>query len=549
MVFVDVTRVSGEAASESPVNNALSRQSLEVAAAPSSGATTRVTRVVVEVAVETPAIMLMPRESLEVAASPSAGAMTRVTRLVGEVAIDVPAKNLLSKQSLEVMQEPSTGSAPVRVARVFGEFAVRRDSPRPIPIPLPTDLTWWMHNWVTVPSLTTSFLTDVTEAPSHVAESRRALRAKPQRGATVRLGPVQGVGAVDLLIQHAKRFVRERMVMPLYPDKTPLLADAVSAATSLTFDTRYGRFFPGGRIAAFILDPRQEIVDVRVYQMDQVTGTGATLFGTVGTNLSASATRIMPLIDVRVRDRQRLQLLLQGDTAEATFEVEEVGGDSALPVLAIGAVDFASDGLAIWPYDHDWTRDLEFEYRREGVKLSEGRNERFEPHGERERMVHSYQLADAREPHAQGPGLFEAIRFFEAHRGRLAPFWHMDQECLWTVVNWRTGGNAFLFDVSPLNTFPKFQERIQETDHVGILMKDGRRFVREVVTITSGASWQLTVSEALPAAYTAADVEQLSVARKTRFGSDSRTEEWEAPVAGRVSHELVELLSEEDFTL
>jgi hypothetical protein len=542
MVTLDVTRVSGETLAESPESVQVNGQTLTLVGQGTASAPLRATRVSGEVLVKVPSRVQATGQSLTLVGQGGGSVPLRASRVSGEVLIDATPTPSVTAQSLTIVGK-NVGNVPLRVTRVSGEILIRPPAPPPIPIPLPADLTWWLHNWVVVPTLTSSFSTDVTRSPEKGTEGRRALRAKPVRSAEVQIGPVEGRENVESLIRHAKRFVRERMVMPIFADVIQLTTAADDTDTKLLCDPRQRRFFNGGRIVVLTLGPLEEILAAQVYTIETVGNDFIDVGAALGFDYEAIRTVILPLIDVEQVGQTKFVFNKRGDVGTALINVQEISGDSALPALGLSGFYQHSDGRYVFPFFHNWAEDLEVTYDREGSVVDEGHVAEFEAEEEREHVVHHAQAAGDRET------CMSFNRFFEGHMGRCMEFWHVDTECFWEVASWRPSGIATRVDLVPFGEFDTFVERLEETDFIGFFLKDGRVLVREVITKVEAASWQLTVSGDLPMGYSAADVEHVAVARLSRFDSDSNTEQWEAPLAGRIDYAVRELLNEGDVEL
>lgn len=543
MVIIDAFRLAGEALTESPVSIQLNAQAMTLVAEGVDPVAILVPRLAGEVLLKVPPRVQLAQQSLTLVAESDDTVAILVPRLAGEVLLRGTPIVQMNQQSLTLVAE-SAETAAVRVPRLVGEVLMRAPAAAPTPITLPDDLTWWLHNWVQVPTLTTEFVTTIETAPETGTEGRRAGRQKPRRFGSVLIGPVEGRAEVQELIRYAKRFNRERMVMPIFDDVTVVTANAEDSDNFVMMDTTEGRFFNGARVVILQLGPLQTITNALVRRILTTYPDKLTFTTLLGVDLSAPGTVVMPLLDVEQVGSTKFTFVQRGDAGQAEIEFAEISGDSTLPALGIGGgVSAHSDGRYIWPFDHNWAENLETELVTPGEVTDSGNASFFQPDGPAPFLIHRYQTAGARATQ------FAANRFFEAHLGRLLAFWHIDQKCLWEAAAYRSTGNPTFLDISPLGDFEAFVADIEETDYIGLVLSNGRRLVREVVTITDGVTWRLTVSEALPAGYTVEDVVHVAVARDSRFDHDALTENYEAPIAGRMSFDIRELLGEEDTSL
>jgi hypothetical protein len=244
-------------------------------------------------------------------------------------------------------------------------------------------------------------------------------------------------------------------------------------------------------------------------------------------------------VDVKQTSGPKLEYAGDSNQAFAELEVEEISGPGSLPgAQTLPAGLPTASGVAIWPFEQDWSNNLEVEFRREGSSSSDGRDSYFIADGTKERMRTKYLVGGDRD------ATLDLIGFFEYHKGRLVPFWHLDPQCHWTVHTWQPGSvlNRILLD--PLGLFADFQADVAEILKVGIVLTDGTFLIRTVSTTSSGTFWTMNLTSNLPTGYTAANVKHIALARKTRFDSDTLAEGWGAIECAKISTELLELTGE-----
>lgn len=473
--------------------------------------------------------------------SGSGSGNVEVARLTRETGMHFPSQARVYAQNVNVLlDEPSgSGSGNVEVSRLTREILGRCVDQQVAWSP--TIEEFFAHNWATFAKLSTAYQTDIVQASETLAEKRRSLINRPERTMRLRWSEA-GRSEVDKLLVQLRRFGSERMTVPLYMDQSEVTAESLSGTSVLHANFSEGRYFPNTPILIVETDHAGRPLGFSTNTIAVNSGASATLQNTLSATTRPGCHVVFPLI--RVHEVLAVNIENLSDrVVNLTMEVTEVLGKNAIPASTCDTPPgFGTyNGIPIFCPLHDWSRPLKVTFLREGRKLRLGRGETMHLRGPRHRVEHDIQFTVDR------TDMWEVFRFFDSRRGRALPFWLMDQENLWEVVD-HVGGGSFL-GIDPLNSFTAFQD---EMEYVGIEYTDGLCTIHQVITIQDTAGqWRLTLApgDELLAGRTVNDVHRVGRARICRNKSDEFTEEWQTTEAIRFTMKVVELFNEGSVTL
>lgn len=534
MVRVHVTRQAIEILSKVPTAATLRRQELEALTEGDGTAPVQVTRQAIEILSKVPPTATLRRQELEALTEGDGTAPVQVPRQAIEILSKVPSRSSLTRQELEALVQ-STGTAPVQVTRQAIEILSRRPIFIGPGIDLPAGLDFFSHNWASVVELDSSYMTDITMAHT-VAEERRALVQKPARTLTFRWLK-QDLDVLDRFYVTLRRLTSDRLVMPLYCDQADVTAD--SSGTTLNCEGAYRRFFPGGRV---LIMPRTASIarssECIIRTIQHSTDTALVLTSSLGTTVTAGRYVVFPLIDVEIELVPEF-VLYTDNTADFGFTVTEIPGRAALPPTQQGHPGGfpLQAGYPVFDVEPNWGGKLTTTYRREGERYQRGRAGVVQTYGDRYRQVQSFQdmVLHPREE------AWKVVRFFDTRKGRVRPFWLVDQERQWKVVE---VASPFI-SIVPVNIFADFTD----VGHIGIVMKDGTTYVRKVNTIQDIGVWRLTTTGASLPAIDVNQVQRIARARLSRWDHDNLTESWSTTDVMRTSLTAIEVLNEREVEL
>ena len=552
MVAVLTTRVIGQVAMAAPAVPSTTRMSVEVGAEGRAAGTAPVdvTRVTGQTAMEAPENATVTRLSVELGGEGRAASAfpVDVTRVTAQAAVTVPACAATTRMVLEVGAEAGLASAePVDVTRITGQLASRSGASRVVPLALPTDFVdFFLHNWASRVEMETSYLTDVTASVDELAEERRGLVIRPTR--TLKLRWTFGTReTLDRAYVQIRRLTAERFPAPLVQDYTMLTAPVANLDTTLSFDTTQGRFFLGQRIAIQEIDVNWCPVGAPLfYEIDTLQSGQVGLSGTAGVILTdITKYLVFPMIDCEIVLEPEISYP-QDQVGTIELTVQEVEGPSALPGWAADTPDgfLEHDGDPIFSLLPDWSSGHVAGWNRAAVQYERGRARRIIPRGSRYRATQKFRVNGDRDD------MIPYIKFMDSRRGRLRPYWLIDQETIWNVVGLDGKGGIFV-EIDPLGDFEDFDPLQDGTDFgaIGIEMADGTMYVRDAVTFQDIlAGWRVTVSPGLPTTLDVNQVVRVARARRHRNVSDSYTETWTVTNYMTTDFDAIEILDSGDYT-
>jgi hypothetical protein len=525
---------------KTPMTGGLHRQEVEVAFEDAgSGGTVDVHRHSIEALAKVPATVKMHRQEVEAAFEDSgSGGTVDVHRHAIEVLTKSPSKAGLFRQEIEAAFEDVGSGGTVEVHRHAIEVLGRRAVPPITPLSFPTGLDFFLHNWVGGVSMETRYMTDITRSPTTLAEERRGLLERPQR--QLKMEFLHGeVVEVDRLLVHLRRLTDENLVGFL-PQDTVTVTTSSTGQDEINGDFRYRRFFDGGRVAVFRANPTGDSLhlaaETDIYTIQTVFTDHILVDRNLDQTYVDSLWFIVPLIDLEIV----LTPTVTHHTttvAQVTLTLNEVVGKSALPPSFTGGVPDGWDhqlGLPVFEFGLDWDGGITTIYRRYGQRRTEGRKPVVVPEGPRYVQVQDFKLKLDR------PDFWRILNLFDSRRGRLDPFWEIDQEDIWTVID----TDPQFIDVQAFGLFADFEADF--TEHAGIVMNDGTIYIREINTIQDVGPWRISLVSGndLPDPIDVSEIKRFSRARLKRFDSDSLPERWHNTETSEVRFSTVEVLAE-----
>lgn len=547
MVAVRVDRVAQEAAISSNEQAAVTREDAQVMfewAQAGLGLPVRLTRIGFEVAVSSNEQASVSREDAQAMLGwgQSTANAVRLSRLAQETSFTTPQVAAVTREDGQVMFEwgQSTSSA-VRLARMSAEIAARTTFNTVTPLPLNGGLDFFLHNWASAMVVETSYETSISASKATGAESRRALLSRPFRALRFEW-QIEGRERIDRFFVQIRKMGRTPLSMPLYCDQSQATQALSSGGSTVLCNTRRRRFFTGQRVAIVQRDARRQVTAFEFKIIQSKTNDSITFASPTTIDLKRGDL-ILPMIDVQVTLTPEFQFLLRSPNtgqflAQAALEVHEVPGASQLPPvrqdLPPGFPTHA--GVPIFDINPDWTRGVRTGYDRQGDVYRLGKADVYDLDADRARRIYDYNLAMDREDG------WRMVEFFDSRLGRARSFWLVDQDTPWSLDSITTTFVNF-------DTLNDFDDFVDEFEYLGIRMKDGTEYVREVVSIQEVATtWRVTVTPALPS-LNIADISRAGRARRVRFSKDVLVETWLHGEAMTTTVGFIETLEEKDVSL
>jgi hypothetical protein len=551
VVEARISRQSAEVAAEAPNAASATRLASEVAGLGNETVTNveaRVSRVSVEVVGKRSDAAAVTRLGSEVAGLPNtatAAVEARISRISAEVVINMSSEAAVTRLASEVAGTANEAVTAVqgRISRQSAEIAARRGSSGTVtPLALSDDSDLFLHDWADEGELSSSYSTDVVPSAETGAEARRGLVLKPSRSMSIawREESTQldagGFSRLDRLYVRLRRLTDQRFQVPLYPDLRNLASTVTSGSTIVPFDTRYGRWFVGARVAIVRLSAGGTYYAHSYHTITDKSDAQLEITPAVAVDIPVGS-QILPVMDCEVELEVEAEQV-HGCLASVELTVREVAGASQLPPTKSDTPTNGQtfQGVPIFDVTPDWSRGVTSRRSRLGIEFRSGRDRGVSAYAARSRQGYEESFTEER------PGFWRLVEFFDTRRGRLRSFWHVDHEYLWEAVQLDPSFVA----IAQFGDIDDVKEEL-EGAHVGIVMSDGTYYVREVVTIQDVMTVRrLTVTPALPAGLVVDDVYRVARARRMRFDSDEMRETWSTAGLASTRLQMIETLEEKE---
>lgn len=471
---------------------------------------------------------------------------------VGRHRHDVLAEVISTVKTTRFVVETLHDLQPDPAAEVqFGRFSfdvLARRFLAPATCPVPAFWRYFSHNFADQFEIESRYSTTISRGAQSLSEERTQRFQRPRRTVTVRWsekGLDDKRNLMDLM-QIIRQFKTEEWMIPLSSHAGCITAGASATDTIVEGDFTLRPFFVGSRVAVVkiqgdrgdVQNDEGDLVGVHVSTIeDKINDTVFQLQDPLPFDVTADRAFLVPMICTHPRlqdtiDQHHCRLW------NIEMEFEEHGGKTAIPPSADDLPENFDSyrDLPILRPRHDYSNPLNIEIFQEGEQVEIGRGKSTFPRGATHRVKHRIRMIEERE---KG---WDYVRFFDTRRGRLRPFWMIDQEMLFTINNLQTS----FIEVTKLGDFDEFKKN---SEFFGFMMKDGTCYVREIVTFDDLASWRLTVADVLPAGLSAQNVVLAGRARPTRMQEDSFKTRWFHINAVQFEVRTISLLQEKDVTL
>lgn len=405
-------------------------------------------------------------------------------------------------------------------------------------------------DWRSGVSVTTRWATERTFSSVSGQEQRVGSLLRPTRAVSSR-HVAFGVD-YDFALQHAQRLVQrapappagqlaraglDRVAQaPLASDCTLILGTAPSGANlRLLCDTRYTRFFVGGRV--YLSPPTPTVM---TYSGERFTAVVANIVAVDPDYLDISTPVVVPVggwlaepvLDVEVQLSSTVRNIT-ARVAELEFDVLEVMGSSALPPeeLEPGAqYHTGRDGVArpVYYFDHNWQNALEWSNVADGQGY--GNNGQSWVAGLKPKRSTT---ASAR--FLSRGAYWPLLQLFDSMRGRAGVFWAVFPEVLFADLPVTPGASSI--------TFPA-QGRLAEwrtiVDAFAVIQGNGTITIHETLIPTDNGdgTWTLPIDPALPSV---PFLRCVHLASRARFNTDELTESWQTREVLDVTVPILEL--------
>ncbi len=537
MVAIRLHRLGIEALLDSAAQAAVSRATFE-AAVPAAGAgPVQLHRLGAEVLAKVPAKAGVQRVTFE-AAAPAAGAgPLQLHRLGVEALVSIRVQVGVQRVTFEAAA-PAAGAGPLQLHRLGVEILARVGIGNPVPRPLATDIEFFMHNWAEEVEIETGYTTDVVRSPITLAEERRALQQRPERILTTRWLR-GGKEEIRQLRLHLRRLTSDNVQFPIYPDVAQLTDDVSAIGTTIPADISNRRFYAGGRVLFFRTTStwidRTSVRTAIVRGVSSLSFEIETAVGAMDKNWS-----VVPLIDCEILFEPEFTTET-AEVSQLTLVLREYRGPNALPPLAVGnAPGFVTRlGYPVFEIESNWIQGVDTRYRRAGQEQRTGRRNLPSPDGERYSQSQDWILAPI-----DRTDWYRIASLFDTRQGRRKAFWAIDREFTYTVAN----TNAGFIEIVPYGRFVDFNTHwLEDGIAAAIRMRNGEIHLAQVQAVDDNSStWRLTfrAGQTIEQPIDLSQIDFFSMARITRFDSDTMREVWKTDGVCEIRLSTIELQNE-----
>lgn len=470
-----------------------------------------------------------------VSARAGASASVRVSSIARMVSVRVPS----------ILPGVRTAS----IARMVSVRNVVNPTCDVLPLsPVTSLFPFFPANWRERVRMETAWLTDVVGSKESLAEERVGLLQRPLRRSTTTLsGLPREFGS--RLSHFFARLTQHRNAYPIYQDQTAVTAN--SSAAILFCDTRWRRFYTGGRVGIVLADYSQIQVsgglEVVFAQIQSVQNTRLNLTANLPTTIPAGAL-VFPMMDCEMSTEAAVRTLNDA-VAEAQFEALEISGCSTLPESSGEDVSAIFDYYLGFPIVRvglgpNWEDEVPWKIVRDSDKTPSGRSRVLDADGTR--GVREFGPLEFG-PFPDRASFWDLLQLHDSRRGRQRPLWLVNPQIIWEYISYGVDGTGPYVDVKPYgynNDVPEFY------DYIVLVTTAGNAHLNPIVSsqaMTGPTRWRVRVQNAFTGGLS---VKHTTSAHFVRQANDSLTEEWgsnEICLSARMAYR--ELLKDEAVSL
>lgn len=410
------------------------------------------------------------------------------------------------------------------------------------------------HNWIKSVSMETRWFTVINASAETLTEERRANWENPKRVLNVELTATSQEEIHRLFMLMARNLHQDWTYVPIYQDS--VRTTAASSLLTINCPTDNRRFHVGHVVVIYALDDngRPGSMDFGVIQAVNPTNLvlSATLVGAdfVGTALNTTfpvGSVVAPIFEARMSLEGGQQALTDEiGVWSATFS--EKDSDKLPPFGDWSTIDGyffvtgnAVGGAAYYLFDvpQNWEKSVDIGAQRSGNDVQLGRSSLTIPRGPQPRFTFKFSCEEPTREDAM-----RVLRFFDAHKGMLIPFFVANPYTFFDVQNIGVG-----FIEAELRG--DSDDMAQFVQFVYLEMEDGTVYVRQCTSVTQpdADTLRLVLDENLPGGLLAQDVARCTLAHLCRFSNDAMREEWFSDEYSSFSIEVQEVLNEQEVTV
>lgn len=395
----------------------------------------------------------------------------------------------------------------------------------------------FVHNFVHAVTMETQWWTEVVASQDSLIEERSGRRSKPRRSITVHWTGMDKGETQRLLFTLMRLTYQRALRVPVYQDLS--VTDGNSTGTAIVCPTTNRRFHAGQRV---VIHPGERGESPQFRVIASVTPTQINVTVALTGTLTPGAL-VYPVLDVD------MQLSTDGEgLTDGLFDVEArflERPENAIPAESTYAgyagttqLDAAGTSRYVMPMLPNWTAAVNVGVRRNGGEYDTGYDHVVIPRGPRGQFVITYRYDgfDREE-------CWDLLKFFDAHMGRLIPFFVVNPEVIWTAEV--IGTTAV--DVVKVGDI---DDPTQFASYVSIRMANGDHYVRAITGVSEvGGRYRLGLDPALPGGLVVGDVDEITLAHLCRFDTDELQETWKNNTVSVFNVRVVEVLNEQEVTV
>lgn len=394
---------------------------------------------------------------------------------------------------------------------------------------------FFLHNWAAPVQMVTTWTTQVDESKDRLAETRRSLVDRPTRVITVRWSGLTQELSTRLRFE-LMRIGNESRRIPIYQDVS--VTTGSSTGTTINVPTTDKRFAAG----QVVLIATADASTWELATISSLTASALTV-GTLGTTYPTGS-YVFPTILAKILTDAQLRVLtdqvaeLELDFIEEYPQVPASGTYANLGSYGYTQIEFFAYLLEA---PLNWRDGVTYRMLRSHQSQTYARTQTTVVRGPR--PVIALDLVYLFSTRAE---FFAFLQFFDAHRGRGAPFWVESPMSLFTAG----AVSTTYIDLNKFGFAADYSNFIQSASggspRLLIVKSDGTKILAQVTAVTdTGSYYRLACT--LPS-MTLGDIARISLAYFVRFETDSLTERWQATAGVEVTVSVVELLRWEDET-
>lgn len=376
-----------------------------------------------------------------------------------------------------------------------------------VPVSYPdATVPFFPSNWVRGVRMTNAWQTSISRGVRTGSEERRGLLSRPVRVMDVLLHGMEEDESYRL--QHLAQ-QRTRLVtpFPLYQDKIETWSQNAISKVVLT-ETYRLRLSSGQRVVA--VQPGASTG--KLYTVGLLTGTYFQI--SPAEDIPTDAV-LYPCLDGELELSNEVRWLSDGVT-EVQLQIVERVGESTLEATSFVTEPPELDGYYLFDIDLDWAQGTSETSFRYGENYSSGRGQIVETHVEE--TMSEFRCRSIGLDRAEA---WKLLGFFDAHRGRLQPFWFKKPQA--PFRNWVANSSTNVLTFDAYGSTADYQDSLH---YVAFTRESGEVIKGDVSSVSSDGTTVTVNLDYVPPDLFADPITDVRPLYLVRFSSDELTETW-----------------------